>query len=176
MKTISPREAQRLIDEGAALIDIREVDERAREYIACARHAPLSQLEKSKLGPLPGKVIFHCRSGVRTQGNSARLAAAAGEGCEAFIVEGGLEGWRKAGLPTVLDRSQPIDLQRQAQIGAGLLLWIGALLGFLVSPWFFAVPFLVGGGLLFAGLTGRCGMVLLLSRAPWNRAPCPKCG
>ena len=60
--------------------------------------------------------------------------------CEAFIVEGGLDAWKKAGLPVATDRRQPIELQRQVQIGAGSLAFIGTVLGVLVSPWFLAVP------------------------------------
>ena len=56
------------------------------------------------------------------------------------------------------------------QIGAGGLALLGTVLGLSVSPWFFAVPLFVGGGLLIAGLTGFCGMAVLLQRAPWNRA------
>jgi len=73
-------------------------------------------------------------------------------------------------LPTVIDRRQPIELQRQVQIGAGGLAFLGTLLGLTVSPWFLGVPLFVGSGLLLAGLTGFCGMALLLQRAPWNRA------
>jgi hypothetical protein len=63
-----------------------------------------------------------------------------------------------------------LELQRQVQIGAGSLALVGTLLGFLVSPWFFVVPAFVGAGLITAGVTGFCGMGLLLMRAPWNRA------
>jgi rhodanese-related sulfurtransferase len=89
--------------------------------------------------------------------------------CEAFIVEGGLDAWRKAGLPVVTDRRQPLELQRQVQIGAGSLALAGTVLGLLVSPWFFIVPAFVGAGLVTAGVTGFCGMARLLMRAPWNR-------
>jgi rhodanese-related sulfurtransferase len=170
-RIIAPREAKGLVDDGAVLVDIRDADEHARERIQGARHIPLSKLDAADFEELKGRtVIFHCRSGARTQANGDRLAATAGEGCEAFIVEGGLEGWRKAGLPTTVDRSRPIELQRQVQIGAGSLVLLGTLLGLAVSPWFLAVPLFVGAGLVFAGLTGFCGMALLLQRAPWNQA------
>ena len=96
-------------------------------------------------------MIFHCRCGARTLSNAAALAAKVDESCEAFMLEGGLEAWSKAGLPVVTDRRQPIELQRQVQIGAGSLAFLGTLLGLLVSPWFFAVPLLVGGGLCWPG-------------------------
>ena len=115
-------------------------------------------------------VIFHCKSGARTQTNAPRLARKLGDACEAFIVEGGLDAWRKAGLPVVTDRRQPLELQRQVQIGAGSLAVTGTLLGLFVSPWFFAVPAFVGAGLIIAGVTGFCGMARILMRAPWNRS------
>jgi rhodanese-related sulfurtransferase len=100
---------------------------------------------------------------------NAKLKACAGEDCEAFVAEGGLDAWRKAGLPVVTDRRQPIEMQRQVQIVAGALGLGGVLLGAFVSPAFFAVPGFIGAGLLFAGLTGTCGMAKLLKLAPWNR-------
>jgi rhodanese-related sulfurtransferase len=170
LQTITPRDAKRLVEDGAVLVDIREADEHARESIPGARHLPLSKLDEADLAAHRGQVVvFHCRSGARTQSNSARLATKTGAMCEAFVVEGGLEAWRKAGLPTRVDRGQPIELQRQVQIGAGGLALIGTLLGLTLSPLFFAVPLFVGGGLLVAGLTGFCGMARLLQRAPWNR-------
>lgn len=107
---------------------------------------------------------------MRTQANALRFAAKLGETCEAYIVEGGLDAWRKAGLPVVSDRRQPLELQRQVQIGAGTLAFVGTLLGLFVSSWFFAVPAFVGAGLITAGVTGFCGMARILMRAPWNRS------
>ena len=153
-----------------SLVDIREADEQARERIPGARHVPLSRLDDADaVAPKGRAVIFHCRSGARTKAQSTRLAAKAGDGCKAMLIEGGLDAWRKAGLPTIIDRRQPIELQRQVQIGAGGIMLLGTLLGLIVSPWFFVIPLFVGTGLLFAGLTGFCGMALLLQRAPWNR-------
>ena len=108
------------------------------------------------ISDLEGKIaIFHCRSGARTQGNAERLSSAAAY--DAYILEGGLEAWKKAGLPVVLDRRQPIDLMRQVQITAGGLVVLGALLGLFVAPAFYALSAFVGAGLMFAGITGFCG-------------------
>jgi len=171
LPTISPEQAKRLLEEGAVLVDIREVDEHAREKIAGASPLPLSKLDEADLAVHEGKpVLFHCKSGARTLANAPRLADKAGDACEAYIVEGGLDAWKRAGLPVVTDRRQPIELQRQVQIAAGSLAFFGTLLGLLVSPWFFAVPLFVGGGLMNAGITGFCGMARLLVYMPWNRA------
>jgi rhodanese-related sulfurtransferase len=169
LPTIKPSEARRLLDSGALLIDLRETDEHAREKIP-ARHLPLSKLDETNLAVHQGKpIIFHCKSGVRTQANALRLAGKLGVR-EAFTIEGGLDAWRKAGLPVVSNQRQPLELQRQVQIGAGRLAVMGTLLGLFVSPWFLAVPAFVGAGLIMAGLTAFSGMARILMRAPWNRA------
>jgi rhodanese-related sulfurtransferase len=171
LPTITPEHAKRLLEKGAILVDIREADEHAREKIQGARHLPLSQLDEADLALREGKaVIFHCRSGARTLANAQGLASKAGENCEAYLLEGGLEAWKKSGLPVVTDRRQPLELQRQVQIGAGSLALSGTLLGLLVSPCFFAIPLFVGAGLIIAGVTGFCDMARLLMRMPWNRA------
>jgi rhodanese-related sulfurtransferase len=168
---IRPAEARRLLQQGAILVDIREADEHAREKITGAHHLPLSKLEETELALHEGKsVIFHCKSGARTAGSAARLAQKVGGACEAFVIEGGLDAWKKAGLPVAVDRHHPIELQRQVQIAAGSLAFFGTMLGLLVSPWFFGLPAFVGAGLMVAGATGFCGMARILMRAPWNRA------
>jgi rhodanese-related sulfurtransferase len=164
---LSPAAARTMIDQGAELIDIREADEHARESIPGARNAPLSKLEAAlPAGHRP--IVYHCRSGNRTIVNTVRLEAAA-KGRKAVIMEGGIEAWRDAGLPTRKDVHRPIELMRQVQIAAGALAAAGAALGLLLHPGFHALPLLVGGGLMFAGTTGTCGMARMLARAPWNR-------
>lgn len=165
---ISPAEAKRLMEQGATLVDVREADEHLRERIPGARHAPLSRLDEADLGDAR-VLIFHCKSGMRTQSAAPRLAAKAGGTCEAYIVDGGIDALRKAGVPVLRDARQPLEINRQVQIGAGSLGFVGTILGITVSPAFLVVPALVGAGLLFAGLTGFCGMARLLARAPWNR-------
>lgn len=171
LPTISPQQAKQMLDAGAILIDIREPDEHARARIAGASLMPLSRLDEADLSVHRGRpVVFHCKSGARTLGNAAQLADKTGGLCEAFIVDGGLDAWRKAGLPVVTDRRQPLEMQRQVQIVAGSMAFIGTILGLLLSPWFFAVPLFVGAGLTTAGVTGFCGMARLLVHMPWNRA------
>jgi len=168
LQNITPQRATELLRDGARLIDIREADEHARERIAQARHHAASALDRSPPSCDDGQaVIFHCRSGARTAAHASRLAAAVkGQG---YVLEGGLDAWKRAGLPVVVDRGRPIDLQRQVHIAAGALIVGGSLLGFVVAPVFFALPLFVGGGLLFAGVSGFCGMAKLLMRLPWNR-------
>ena len=170
LNTISPDEAARLLrDGGATLVDVREADEHARERIPGARNLPLSRLEEAELAVHQGKpVLFHCRSGARTAGNADRLAAKAGL-CEAYVVEGGLDAWKRAGLPVAEDRRQPIELMRQVQIAAGSMVVLGVLLGAFVTPGFYLLSGFVGAGLVFAGVTGTCGLARVLRMMPWNR-------
>ncbi len=166
--TISPAEARALGAKGATIIDVRDPDEFAREHIPGARNTPLATLVQGtdKQGEI---LVYHCKSGLRTKANAAKLAAAAGN-CEAYIIEGGIEGWKVAGLPVAADASQPIELIRQVQIVAGSLVVLGVALGVMAHPGFYALAALVGAGLVFAGISGFCGMARLLALMPWNRA------
>ena len=169
LKTISRADASRMLQDGATLIDVREADEHVREHIPGASSLPLSKLHEMELTVAAGHpVLFHCRSGARTAGAADRLTAKA-DGWEAFVVEGGLDAWKRAGLPVATDRRQPLEMMRQVQIAAGTTIVAGAVLGALVSPWFHALSGFVGAGLVFAGVSGTCGLASLLSLMPWNR-------
>jgi rhodanese-related sulfurtransferase len=168
LKSVTPAEAKRLADDGAAIVDVREPDEFARMRIRGARNWPLSALGHSKLGL--GKAtaaVFCCQSGARTARNAEKLANEAG--CDAFAIEGGIEAWRKASLPVEIDRAQPLPLMRQVQIAAGALVLGATLLGYFASGYFYVLAAAVGAGLLQAGITGWCGMAHLLQVMPWNR-------
>jgi rhodanese-related sulfurtransferase len=167
LPVISPAEAKRLIDQGAVLVDVRGADEFARERIPGAVNRALGSLNGAPAAPGARAIVFHCKSGARTAANAARLADAAS--CEAYILDGGLDAWKAAGLPTAVDRRQPIDVMRQVQIVAGSLVVLGGVLGFLVHPAWFALSIGVGAGLVFAGVSGTCAMASLLRRMPWNR-------
>lgn len=173
MTTLAPISAEtlktRLKARQVTLVDIREPDEYAREHIEGAVSVPLSRLEAGALTlETHGDVVFHCKSGMRTNSYCARLAAHV-DG-PAFMLDGGLEAWKRAGLDVRTDAKAPLELNRQVQIAAGLLILSGAALGALLHPAFYSVPAFVGAGLTFAGVTGWCGMAQLLARAPWNKA------
>ena len=166
---LSPADvAARLKARTAVLVDVREPDEHAREHIAGAVAAPLSAFEAAHLGLTPNKdVIFMCRSGNRTAGHCDRLAARV-DG-PAHVLAGGLDAWKKAGLATRVDVKAPLELMRQVQIGAGVLILLGVALGYAFNSGFFLLSAFVGAGLTFAGITGFCGMARLLALMPWNR-------
>lgn len=164
---LSPAETRRRVEHGlAVLVDIREPDEHARECIAVARSLPLSQFADGTASSEALPVVFHCQSGNRTAVNADRLSRCGAR--EVFVMEGGLNAWKAAGLPTVVDRRQPLPLQRQVMIAAGSIIVVSLALAYAVSPWFGGVTLFMGCGLTFAGISGWCGLAKLLERMPWN--------
>ncbi len=86
-----------MVDQGAVLIDVREAYEHAAEKIPGSNNAPLSAIGRGpKLGGAP-MVVFFCKSGGRTRMNARGLAACTD--AEAYILDGGIEAWKAAGLP-----------------------------------------------------------------------------
>lgn len=160
---------KRRLDDGTALlIDIREADEFARERIPGARHMPLSAWERHDIAAGPGTlVVLTCRSGDRAGSHAPRLLARCPT--ETSVLDGGIEAWKRAGLPVTRDARAPLELLRQVQIAVGGMILTGFALAWSVSPWFLALPAFAGAGLVFAGITGFCGMARVLAAMPWNR-------
>ncbi len=100
VETIGPERAAELIMQGAALVDIRESNEYARENIPGARHHALSQIDTDHPAREGDTVlIYHCKSGARTRINAGRLAGRSGD-CAVYLLGGGIEAWKRAGLAT----------------------------------------------------------------------------
>jgi glyoxylase-like metal-dependent hydrolase (beta-lactamase superfamily II) len=166
--TVAPRELQTLRDGGAApfLLDVRTPLEFESERLADSRNIPLPELD-ARVDEIPGdrEVVVVCRTGVRATIAAEALARA---GRRARVLEGGVQAWRRAGLPLRVGRKRlPVD--RQVQLVAGSMVLTGVILGTLVNPWFLALSAFFGAGLTFAGATGTCGLALVLLRMPWNR-------
>jgi rhodanese-related sulfurtransferase len=170
LPSVDARTVRAWLEKGEALlIDVREPDEHARERIAGARLVPLSRFELASPAADPDKrLVFHCNSGNRTTQAAEQLRrASAGK---VYQLAGGLQAWKRAGLPVIANRKAPLPIMRQVQIGAGSLVLLGILLAVLASPWFMALSAFVGAGLILAGITGFCGMASLLRHMPWNRS------
>lgn len=144
-------------------LDVRESDEYQYEHIANTVNAPLSRLPQT-LSTLPKEKEFFvlCQTGVRTA-QAVTLMRANGFD-RIMAVDGGLQAWKAAGFPVKRQRG-PIPIMRQVQIVAGSLAFIGG-----VIPGLRWVAVIVGAGLVFAGVSGTCGMAMVLSKLPWNKS------
>ena len=134
------------------IIDIRSADKFNHQHITGALNIPSCDLAKLSVNEYADKTaIFHCRSGQRTKMQAQLIEQAPCK--QKYCLDGGLQAWEQAGLPTVSQTKAPIDIMRQVQIIAGSLILLGILLSFL-NPWWLLLTVLVGAGLLFAGISG----------------------
>lgn len=170
--TVTPRRLEELRAAGqpVELLDVRTPVEFREVHVPFARNLPLDRLDpvavaSSRSTPTGESLYVICKSGGRGQKACEKLLAA---GVSAVNVEGGTSAWADAGLPVVRGK-QVMSLERQVRLTAGLLVVLGALLGWLVHPAFVGLSAFVGGGLAFAGLTDTCAMGMLIARMPWNR-------
>lgn len=149
---ISPFNArQRQVDE-ALMVDIRQTAEFQREHIAQSRLYSLGKHANPSSGitlPANKTVIYYCLSGVRCEQYTQQIAALV-PGQSAFLLEGWLNAWKKAGLPIDVDRRQPLPVMRQVQIAVGGLTLISVVLGYTLHPAFFGIAGFIGAGLVFA--------------------------
>lgn len=166
---ISPEQTQ-ASRTSALLLDVRTPAEFSEAHIDGALLLPLGDLVPGEVQKhLNGKAscIIICGSGNRAR-KAAELLSAAGIS-ELQVMEGGMKAWRSLGFP-IIEGKKAISLERQVRIAAGLLVLIGALLGYFANPAWIGLAAFVGAGLVFAGVTDTCGMAMLLARMPWNRA------
>ncbi|MDX6750574.1 rhodanese-like domain-containing protein [Geminicoccaceae bacterium 1502E] len=171
LREVDPATLREWLEAGEArLVDVRAQDEHRRERIAGAVSLTPDELAaRPQAAPEGQRLVLMCNSGARSRQAGERLLVAGAGGL--FHLAGGLQAWKRAGLPVESDAGAPLPLMRQVQIAAGSLALAGFLLGVLVSPWWHALSGFVGAGLLVAGITGFCGMARLLATMPWNRAP-----
>ncbi|HSK50334.1 MAG TPA: rhodanese-like domain-containing protein [Solirubrobacterales bacterium] len=96
-KEVSREEAQRLVEGGAQLLDVRTEHEWEAGRIPGATHLPLPELaERAGEVDRERPVVIYCRGGNR----STMAAAALGDaGYDAAKLSEGIVGWEEAGLP-----------------------------------------------------------------------------
>jgi rhodanese-related sulfurtransferase len=168
--TISPKRLHEISQSGqdVELIDVRTPAEFREAHISFARNIPLHRLRSATLvNERNGDPLYViCQSGARGKQACEKLLAAGYS--NVLNVEGGLQAWLDAGLPVVRGKNA-VSLERQVRIAAGVIVLVGALLGYFAHPYWIALSALVGAGLVFSGVTDTCGMGMLLARMPWNR-------
>jgi rhodanese-related sulfurtransferase len=158
--------ADQLAEQRVKVIDVREPMEYAGGHIAGSLNVPLSRITKADLprGPL----VLVCHSGNRSAQALAQLQQQ-GHAYPLADLEGGVPAWQQAGLPVRKLKNAPLPLMRQVQITAGSLVLLGLILSNVVAPAWILLSWFVGAGLVFAGVSGFCGMARLLALMPWNK-------
>lgn len=171
MKNISAKDAhQWLLDKKAVLIDVREPAEVEATRIESAIVVPLSgSLTISETIAKDLAIIVVCRSGNRSS-KACPLISKQFPNHQIYNLDGGVMAWEKGGYPLIRSSRKVLPLDQQVQLTVGCLVLLASLLGFFSSPWFLLISAFVGSGLIFAGLSGTCGLAMLLARMPWNKA------
>ena len=102
---VGPGEGRALVDAGATLLDVREVDEWQAGHAPDARFIPLGELTQ-RVGELePGtRIVAICRMGGRSERATRFLRA---QGFDAVNLTGGMRAWAATGLDVVTDDGTP---------------------------------------------------------------------
>jgi len=146
------------------VVDVRMPAEYRSVHLDPSISLPLDEIGRRRGELRPDReLVLVCRTGAR-----ARLAAEELSDLHPRVLEGGLTAWQEAGHPVVVGKAH-MSLERQVRIAAGAMACAGGVLAVAVSPWFGLLPAFVGTGLVYAGVTDRCGMAMLLAKLPYNR-------
>ena len=174
IRTVNAKTLKQWLDKGeAVLIDVREPAEHAAENIPGAILIPVGGIAKQNLPEFLGrKLVIHCRSGKRG-GMACEKLLAEDPNLEVYNLEGGISAWSEAGNTVKSSGKFFLPLDRQVQLTVGIGVLLGSILGYVEDPKFFLVPGFFGAGLTFAGLTGTCGLAILLAAMPWNKGKAP---
>ncbi len=152
------------------VVDVRTLGEREA---LCLKTPSLSQpldvldpeLVRNALPDPNAPFFIMCKSGRRSQNAAAVLEAAGLTG--ATVVEGGMDACALYGAEIV--HNLPLSLDRQINVGIGVAVLITLFLGATVSPFCYWGTAVLGGGLVFLGITGSGWLHALMARASWNR-------
>jgi rhodanese-related sulfurtransferase len=157
--------AEQLSSQRVVVIDVREPLEYAGGHIEGSLNVPLARLHQADLPS--GPLVLVCQSGKRSA-QGVQILVERGRSHPVSDLQGGIPGWQQAGLPLRRLRNAPLPLMRQVQIIAGSLVLFGLILSYTVAPGWIFLTWFVGAGLVFAGISGFCGMARLLAVMPWN--------
>jgi len=162
MKKISPKQ---IYEFDCQCVDVRNYDEYEVERLNGTKCVPLDQILSTASNWNPNdRVLLMCKSGMRSAKAAKQLEQVGF--ANVFMVEGGLDACKKAGLEVIKGRKS-IPLFRQLVIVIGIFLLAGLSLT-LLNQWFLVIPTFVAIMLVISGITGFCPMMKILERMPWN--------
>jgi sulfur-carrier protein adenylyltransferase/sulfurtransferase len=107
IQEIDPARVRELIDEGVAIIDVRETDELATGHLPGAKHVPRSYLETRVEGVVPDRsaqIVLYCQSGNRSAYGARTLTEDLGY-TNVSSMTGGITLWKDRGYEVVVPRS-----------------------------------------------------------------------
>jgi rhodanese-related sulfurtransferase len=173
-KRIHPIDLMSQKSADTCILDVRTAAEVQAIALPDCLHIPLHELtperlreELQKSGKNGSQVYLLCQAGRR-----AEMAADQLQGnidAELVVIEGGMNAIQQSQIPLKQTGKKRMSLERQVRIAAGFLVFLGVVLGGLVSPSFYFLSGFVGAGLMFAGITDTCMMGMLIARMPWNK-------
>lgn len=188
--TIRAQDLDNMDPNQGVILDVRTHMEHAEKHIGFGHaHVPLDDLKPTDFMIRHGfdrdaDVYILCRSGKRATQAAEKFAAEGYRNVK--VIEGGIiacedcghniKGHDTGATVNGAKTKGSISLERQVRIAAGLFTATGAALGLFVNPAFTIIPLFVGCGLIFAGVTDRCGMALVITKAPWNKTKSSTCG
>jgi rhodanese-related sulfurtransferase len=102
---VEATEGRALVDAGAALLDVREIDEWQAGHSRDAQFIPLGELA-ARTGELTPdrRIVAICRSGARSERATEFLRA---QGFDVVNLAGGMRAWAAAGFDVVTDDDGP---------------------------------------------------------------------
>lgn len=150
------------------LVDLRSSSERATGYIAGSEHIPMESLPAmaERLQRRHRTLVLVCQSGQRARTAQETLARLQ---IDSVVLEDGIHGWKKAGLPVSRKTSSRWSIERQVRLIAGLLVLLGAILSVVLDRHWVLLCAFIGAGLSFAGASDTCLLAHGLELLPWNR-------
>src|SRR5450759_1072030 len=104
---VDPSEVNELIDEGVAIVDVRETDEVAAGHLPGAVHIPRGYLESRIEGVVPDRsahVILYCASGNRSAYAARTLTEDLGY-TNVSSMTGGITLWKDRGYEVEVPRA-----------------------------------------------------------------------
>ena len=154
--------------EKITVLDVRSASELSEARVENAIHIPLNELSSriSELKKIDGEITTLCKTGNRATIAAQALLQAGFNNVS--LIEGGIIGLEKSGYSLIKSKVK-WSLERQVRFLAGTLVLLFSLLALFINQWFALGSLFIGGGLIFAGITNKCGMAALLLKLPYNK-------
>jgi len=168
-KSIDASDAKSQLNQDAVLVDVREPAEFNNKHIKGAKLHPLGTIDAATVSQYSDKTVYvYCQKGMRGQKACEKILQA-NPNANLVNITGGIEACELAGFDINKGTSSVIPLDRQVQMTIGGSVLLFCLLSVFVTSNFVWGAAFFGAGLLFAGISGFCGLARVMALAPWNK-------